>query len=238
MNLKMHIVRIAALFCVCLLPKMSFGSACTTQTLASLLGTTCSIGDVNYAFTPDFGGFGLTASDVTLTPDGSDPLNPVFFLTPSAGGPFTTSALGVGTGSSLQFQFSWDATILTTGLQFGSATATLVNPVITATSPSAGFIFGENEVGLTIPGFPVVQTGGPNFNPNTGTIDLPSLTGSNGAGVVVSVNADDDTGTGATSSLDAFELQYHLTPTPEPSSLLLFGAGLLGLAMALKKPGS
>ena len=219
MNFKMTVSRIVVFSCLCVLPELSFANPCLVTTVNNLLGTTCSIGDVNFAFIAiSFGGV-IPASSITLTPNAFDPLNPAFSLT----GPFSVTATGLGNESQIHFFFNWDATILVGGLEFGSATETLINPVLPK-SPSGAFIDGATQFTNAF-----VHNGGPGVNPSTGTIDLTSLTGPHFDQAFGSLIVVDGTGNGATTSVDAFENQYHLTPVPESSSLFLLGTGLLGL---------
>ena len=61
MNFKLGIVEIAVLSCLFFLPKASFATTCSTTSLNNLLGTSCSIGNVSFAFLADsFSGVGVS----------------------------------------------------------------------------------------------------------------------------------------------------------------------------------
>jgi hypothetical protein len=230
MNFKLRVSRVAVLGCLCLVPSMAFANSCATGALSSLIGTTCAIGDVSFAFSPssqdNFSG--VSANSIIFTPDTSSPLNPAFFLS----GPFSVTATGSGTLSSENFSLLWVPSILDPSLQITGATALLVNPVVPL-APSSGFINGGNNFGFTNA---IVQTGGPNVNPSTVAFHLADFPPGSPDGYFGAVTVIDSTGSGSTTSVDAMEHQYHLAPIPEPSSLLLLGVGLLCLAgLTLKR---
>jgi hypothetical protein len=223
MDLKLRVSRMLALCCLCLMPSMAFANTCATGALSSLFGTSCSIGDVNFAFSPssEDNFSGVSASSIIFTPVASNALSPAFLLS----GPFSVTASGLGASSGMSFSFFWTSTVLDPAFQITSATALLVNAIVPQ-APSFGFINGGNNIGFTNA---IVQTGGPNVNPSTVATNpgdfLLFPDGYFGAMFV-----SDGTGKGATASVDAMEHQYNLTSVPEPSSLLLLGAGLLCLA--------
>ena len=106
MNFKLGIVEIAVLSCLFFLPKASFATTCSTTSLNNLLGTSCSIGNVSFAFLADsFSGVGVSVASILFTPDASSPLAPGFILS----GPFRVSATGLGQSATESFSFFLDA---------------------------------------------------------------------------------------------------------------------------------
>jgi hypothetical protein len=223
MNFKVRLFGIAILGCLYFLPTPSLANTCSTTTLNNLLGTTCSIGDVSFAFTPksDDAFSGVSASSIVFTPDASNALDPAFFLS----GPLSVAASGVGATSEKFFTFFWTPTVLDPAFQISGATALLVNPVVPQ-APSFGLIIGGNNLGFTNA---IIQTGGPNVNPSTAVITPVDLLSAPDA-YIADIFVGDDTGNGAMASVGAMEHQYNLTAVPEPPSLLLLATSLLCMA--------
>ncbi len=218
MNFKVRFLGIAILGCLSFMPSASFGTTCTTMPLNNVLGTTCSIGEVSFAFAADsFSGVGVTADSILFTPATGSPLAPGFLLS----GPFRVTATGVGKSATESFSFFWMPTTLDPGFQIIGATALLVNPVVPQ-APSFGFINGGNNLGFTNA---TVESGKATVNPSTATITPDLLVFPDGYFGTVSVV--DGTGNGASASVDAMEHQYNLAAVPEPSNLVLLATSLL-----------
>jgi hypothetical protein len=220
MNFKVRLFAIGILFCLSFWPKASFADTCSTTSLNNVLGTTCSIGKVSFAFTANsFTGVGVAADSIIFTPDAGNPLDPGFFLS----GPFRVTATGLGESSTESFSFFWMPAVLDTAFQITGATSLLINPVVPQ-APNLGFISGGNNLGFTNA---TVQTGEPVVNPSTATISQSLLTFPDGYFGAVTVV--DGAGNGATASVDAMKHQYNLTAVPvtEPSNLALLVTSLL-----------
>jgi hypothetical protein len=224
------ILRITAvLACLCTFPALAFAGACVTESVSSLMGTSCSIGDVEYGF-GGLGGLyvaGVSGSSLVFTPDGSNPLDPSFTIT----GPLSVSATGLGNSTNLAFTFFWSATVIPSGLEIGSAT-NMLNGASVPGGPSYGFVDAGNNVGIPIFTNAIVQTGGPNANPSSALEDVTNIPLD---GIFFGMYVQDGTGNGATTSLTSTDYQYFLVPTPEPSSLVLLGAGILGLSLFVRR---
>jgi len=91
----------------------TLAGACTSGTLDTLIGTTCDIGLLQFTFTgyvsfsEDNGQARLLPQDVSLTANGSDPLNPSFMLS----GNFAATQPGNG-GAYQYFELDYSATVL------------------------------------------------------------------------------------------------------------------------------
>lgn len=217
MNFKLRILGIAVLGCFWFAPIPSFATTCSTTSLDNVLGTSCSIGKVSFAFTADsFTGVGVSASSILFSPDASNLLAPGFLLS----GPFQLAADGLGESSTQSFSFFWMPAILDPAFQITGATALLINPAVPP-APNFGFISGGNNLGFTNATF---QTGGPVVNPSTATISQSLLKFPDGYFGTLSVV--DGSGNGASAAVDAMEHQYNLSVVPEPSNLLLLAVGL------------
>jgi hypothetical protein len=222
--------------CLWTLPTLVLADSCQTTNVSNLLGTSCTIGDVNYSFIGSsfisisfLNGVqspGVSAASLTFTPDGSDPLNPSF----SVSG-ITTTATGLGNQTEQAFAFYWNATVTSNLLQFGTGTNTLMGPNV-PNSPNSGLVAAGNSLGdFTLA---IVQTGGPNLNPSSATLNLTTIPLD---GLLVEAVATDGTGGGASSSVQSLQYQYGVVgvvPTPEPSPLILCTSGLLGLLIFKK----
>jgi hypothetical protein len=228
MNFKLRLLGIAILGFLIFSPSPSFATSCPTASLNTLIGTTCSIGEVSFSFLTDsFSGMGVTANSILFTPNSSNPLAPDFVLS----GPFSVTATGLGQTSTQFFSFFWMPKSLDPSFQITGATSLLIDPLVPK-APSFGFIAGGNNLGFTNATF---QTGGPNVNPSTASISQSELHFPDAYFGFVSV--EDGTGNGAKASVGGMEHQYNLALVPEPSSLLLLATSLVLLvAMVGLKP--
>lgn len=233
MQFRSTALRILVVFCcACAWPLVAEATTCSVTTVSSLLGTTCTIGDVSYSFIGSsyassstingVTGPGISANSLNFTPDGSDPLHPIFSIT----GPLGVSASGSGNASLQSFNFFWSATATSGALQIATATNTLVDPSVPS-GPGFGTVSVGNNFGIPTFTNAQVLTGGPNTNPSSAGIDLNTIPSD---GFFALLFAMDGTGNGATASVSSAEYQYSLVSVPEPSCSTLLSIGLLSLA--------
>ena len=235
--MRLKLFTFVVLCCLCTLPTLVLADPCQTTNVSNLLGTSCTIGDVNYSFigssfssTSFLNGVqspGVSAASLTFTPDGSNPLNPSF----SVSG-ISTTATGLGNQTEEAFVFFWSATVSSNSLQIGTGTNTLIGANV-PNSPNFGLVAAGNNLGDPSFTLAIVQTGGPNSNPSSTTLNLTTIPED---GLFVEAVATDGTGGGATSSVQSLQYQYGVVPagTPEPSTLVFCTSGLLALLTSKK----
>lgn len=116
-----------ALWCVLtgsilLVPRVGLADMCVSGPVSGLLGKTCTIGDKSFSFA-SFNGTGLTAAQVELTVDASNPTAPGFQLS-GVSGPVTLST----PNSQLQAQINFTVSTIDGNPTMLGTTVTLLSP--------------------------------------------------------------------------------------------------------------
>jgi hypothetical protein len=230
-------LRILVLCCASVLPALAWGDACQTTSVSNLLGTSCTIGNVDYtfgtsAFTSDsvtngVSGAGIAASSLIFVPNSSNPLNSSFTIS----GPLSVTATGLGNSTGQAFTLLWTATPTSSSVVFGSATNTLVNAIVPDAS-SYGFVSAGNNLGDPSFTNAMVQTGGPNTNPDSTSLD--SFASIPIDGLFAGLYAADGTGLGATASVNGLSYQYDMVAAPEPPTQVLLSVAFFAFLLIKK----
>jgi len=235
---KLCVFRILALLsAAALLPALAWADACQQTSVSSLVGTSCTIGDVAYTFgSGAFAstsvingvvGSGIDASSLLFTPDDSNPLAPIFTIS----GPLSVTATGLGNATQQLFTLLWAAAPTDGSLAFGGATNALIGATVPG-APSFGFVNAGNNLGDPSFTNAILETGFPAVNPSSTSLDSASSIPVDG--LFADLGVSDGTGAGATASATGLSYQYQLVPAPEPSVLLLMGTALLSLIIVKK----
>jgi PEP-CTERM motif len=214
--------------------------SCTTGTLNSFAGTTCTIGDLSFTFgsasfaNTNNGAGPVTGADFTLTPDSSNPLHPGFSL---EGNLSAFSADGVnGASILLTFPFTivplngnglvqWDGTLLSYSLRPGTLGALaeldsdqcFTDPQINGcTGLTAGVLVGPHPFSMPS---------------NSSLLFLPITDASFMGDIELMARTFDGQGF---AQISDSEFHYSLQ-TPEPASLALLGSALLACAALIRR---
>jgi len=217
---------------------MAWGDGCTSTSVSNLLGTSCSIGEVKYAFGSSaftsnslingVSGAGIPATSLIFTPDATNPLDPSFTIS----GALSVTANGTGNSTQQLFTLLWTATPTNNSLAFGSATNTINNAIVPGGS-NYGLVNAGNNLGDPSFTNAIVQSGGPNTNPSSTSLD--SFASIPLDGLFVDLFVSDRTGSGATASAEGLSYQYNMVAVAsEPASPVLLVVGFLGLLIIKK----
>jgi hypothetical protein len=214
-------------------------NSCLSGSLASLEGTTCTIGDVQFSFgiatitNVNNGATPLSLASITFTPNSGNPFHPGFSLMGNIEAFSANSMLG---GASVDLFFPMTITPLNSTTVTGfDGTLTSYNLMGGATNSVVEMDSDQCFVTVGCTGFTAgVEVGQNPFSmpSNSITLAVPSPVGSTSGDFELSAFTGDGQGLAQILSAD---FNYSVTPTPEPASLLLLGSGLLGLAQVIRR---
>lgn len=228
-----------------LLPAVAHGNnvppCVSSTTLDNILGSTCTIGGETYAFASNLVPFpgagslldltfvGLMSPDgITFTTDVSSPNGPGFILTGAANGPFYVSSSRI-VGEQFALDYEVSVTHPSSGALLIGTTLTTVGAQVQNT------VFGNVDVEGG--GLSVFVSAGTRGGPGTVTVGAalgPGVSSFSTEAAILLVEAN-DVGVGYASLTSAEFNVAESTTTPEPSSVLLFGTGIIGIMGAMRR---
>jgi hypothetical protein len=222
----------------------SFANTCGVANVNQLLGTTCSIGSLDFTFTGFYtiGLNPLNASQISFSPDLTDPLRPGFVLT----GPFHVEGQShVGNNSTVNFAVAAQAgSILAIEPKLG-AYATVIEDA----TECCGY-YGRSEAlfrdaNLSAGALSGISTNNQGQQVVAGFLPVflypsPILGSSYDATTILEVNGGLTGGVSETLQSSSFYLYYNPAPpvsVPEPSALQLLALGLCATLLSSIAPG-
>jgi len=202
-------------------------SPCTPGTLASLIGTPCTIGDKTFSFTGLTSG--LSSSSIVVAPDTSNAAAPGFIITPVVGSAFSAT----NASFTLEIFYTVSITNPASGFMITGETADLIGATATPTSSTNSFVIQSiNDICQGFPDAEFVETNSVVIG--SGTTATLSCTHATSAGGNTALLMSASNGT-ASATAAAYYINETGPAAPEPASLLLFSSGLCALASRRRK---